>query len=101
MLELLVSPETITVGRPALVTVGYVFQLMISLIIVVGLIYFSAKYLLPKLNLPSVGQTIQVKERIGLEPQVSAYIITAYGNSYIIIVSGKNVAMIDKIKNGT
>jgi len=83
------------------VTIGYVFQLILSLAIVIGLIYFSAKYLFPKLQLPSQGKLIQVVDRIGLEPQVSAYIISAYDRSYLIVVSQKGVTLIDKLESGS
>lgn len=82
-------------------TIGYVFQLILSLAIVIGLIYFSAKYLFPKLQLPSQGKLIQVVDRIGLEPQVSAYIISAYDRSYLIVVSQKGVTLIDKLESGS
>ena len=82
-------------------TVGYVFQLILSLAIVIGLIYFSAKYLFPRLQLPSQGKLIQVVDRIGLEPQVSAYIISAYDRSYLIVVGQKSVTLIDKLESGS
>jgi len=100
MLAILVSPEVIPTGSP-LVTIGYVFQLILSLAIVIGLIYFSAKYLFPKIQLPSQGKLIQVVDRIGLEPQVSAYIISAYDRSYLIVVSQKGVTLIDKLESGS
>ena len=100
MLVILVSPEVIPTGSP-LVTIGYIFQLILSLAIVIGLIYFSAKYLFPRLQLPSQGKLIQVVDRIGLEPQVSAYIISAYDRSYLIVVSQKGVTLIDKLESGS
>jgi flagellar biogenesis protein FliO len=100
MLAILVSPEVMSAGSP-LVTVGYVFQLILSLAIVIGLIYFSAKYLFPRLQLPSQGKLIQVVDRIGLEPQVSAYIISAYDRSYLIVVGQKSVTLIDKLESGS
>jgi flagellar biogenesis protein FliO len=105
MLEILVSPmivsstEVLTVGRSPLVTVGYILQLIISLAIVIGLIYFVAKYILPKIQIPSTAKMIEVKDRIGLEPQVSAYIISVQGRSYLIAVSAKNVTLIDKLES--
>lgn len=99
MLEILVSPEVLPTGSP-LVTIGYVFQLILSLAIVIGLIYFSAKYLFPKLQLPAQGKLIQLVDRIGLEPQVSAYIISADNKSYLIVVSNKGVTLIDKLESG-
>lgn len=98
MLEILISPEVLTTGRTPLVSAGYIMQLIISLAIVVGLIYFASRYLLPKLQLPSAGQLIQIRERIGLEPQVSAYIISAQGKSYLVVVSNKGVTLIDKLE---
>ncbi len=101
MLEILVSPEVITVARSPLVSVGYVFQLIISLSIVIGLIYFSAKYLLPKVQPSSGERIIEVIDRVGLEPQVTSYVISAKGRSYLIVVSNKGVALIDKLDNET
>lgn len=101
MLETLVTPEMITVGASPLVTLGYVAQLLISLAIIIALIYFSAKYLVPRLNLPSAGQMIKIKDRIGIEPQVSAYIISAQEKSYLIVVSNKSVTLIDRLESGS
>lgn len=100
MLELLVSPEVVRAGSP-LVTMGYIFQLIISLALVIGLIFFSAKYLLPKLQLPSQGSLIKITDRMGLEPQVSAYIISVHDRSYLVVVSNKGVTLIDKLESGT
>jgi flagellar biogenesis protein FliO len=98
MFEILISPEAMPAGSH-LITIGYIFQLIISLAIVIGLIYFSAKYLFPKLQLPSHGQTIQILDKVGLEPQVSAYIISAYDKSYLIVVSNKGATLLDKMDN--
>lgn len=100
MLEILVSPEVLPAGS-RLVTVGYIFQLIISLAVVIGLIYFSAKYLFPRLQLPSQGKLIEIVDRIGLEPQVSAYIISANGKSYLIVVGRQGVTLIDKLESGS
>ena len=105
MLEILVSPMIVSsmevppIGGSPLVTVGYIFQLIFSLAIVIGLIYFAAKYILPKIQIPSTGKMIEVKDRIGLEPQVSAYIISVQGRSYLIAVSAKGVTLIDKLES--
>jgi len=98
MLEILISPEVLTASRTPLISAGYIMQLIISLAIVVGLIYFFARYLLPKLQLPSSGNLIQIKEKIGLEPQVSAYIISVREKSYLVVVSNKGVTLIDKLE---
>jgi flagellar biogenesis protein FliO len=98
MFEVLATPEAVSTLRSPLITFGYVLQLIISLAIVLGLIYFASKYILPKLQIPSSGKLIEIVDRIGLEPQVSAYIIAAQGKSYLIVVSAKNVALIDEIK---
>lgn len=101
MLETLITPEVITVGRSPLITFGYIIQLLVSLAIVVGLIYVAAKYLTPKLSLGSTGQLIKIKDRIFLEPQVSAYIISAQDKNYLIVVSNKGVTLIDKLESGS
>ena len=97
----LVSPEVMTIAKTPLVTFGYVFQLLISLAIVVGLFYFSAKYLLPKLQLPSSAKNIELLDRLGLEPQVSLYTILAHGKKYLIGVSNKVITLIDKLESGS
>ena len=84
-----------------LFTVWYILQLIVSLGIVIGLIYFSAKYLFPKLQIPSSGKSIQILDKIGIEPQVSAYIISAQDKAYFVIVSNKGVTLIDKLESGT
>jgi hypothetical protein len=43
---------------------------------------------------------IQVLDRVGLEPQVSAYVLTSFGNTYLILVSNKSATLIDKIESG-
>ena len=101
MFEILVSAESAVPAAQPLFTIGYIFQLIISLAIVIGLIYFSAKYLFPKLQRPSHGQTIQILDRVGIEPQVSAYIISAYDKSYLIVVSNKGVTLLDKLESGS
>lgn len=100
MLEILISPEAVTVARSPLVSAGYILQLIISLAIVLGLIYLSAKYILPKIQLPAGDRTINIVDRIGLEPQVTSYIISARGNSYLIVVSNKGATLIDKFEDG-
>ncbi|MFH1710272.1 MAG: flagellar biosynthetic protein FliO [bacterium] len=99
MFAILVSPEVLPKASN-LITIGYVFQLILSLAIVIGLIYFSAKYLFPKLQLSSQGKLIQIVDRIGLEPQVSAYIISVHDRSYLIVVGQKGVTLIDKLESG-
>jgi len=102
MLEISVSPEVAAIaGKSSLITIGYIFQLILSLAIVIGLIFFAAKYLFPKIQLPSQGKLIEIVDRIGLEPQVSAYIITAYGRTYLIAVSNKGVTLVDKLESGS
>jgi flagellar biogenesis protein FliO len=100
LFELIVSPETMALNRTPLITVGYIFQLIISLALVLGLIYFSAKYLIPKLQLPSTGKELEVTDRTGLEPQVSVYVISAFGNKYLVGVGAKGVTLLDKIEGG-
>ena len=101
MLNALTSPEALAVGRTPLITVGYLLQLILSLVIVIGLIYFSAKYILPRIQLPSQGRSIEIVDRIGLEPQLSAYIIKAQGKSYLIVAGAKGVSLIDKLESGS
>ena len=80
------------------ITFGYIIQLLFSLAVVFGLIYIGSKYFLPKLQMPSKSRQIEVVDRIGLEPQVTSYIIKAQGSSYLIVVSNKNICRIDKLE---
>ncbi len=100
MLELLITPEVMNVTRPPLVTAGYIFQLILSLAIVLALIWVTTKYLLPKLQLPSTGKMIEVLDRVGLEPQVTSYVISVAGKKYLVVVSSKAATLIDKIEGG-
>jgi flagellar biogenesis protein FliO len=101
MLELIVSPEAAVIVRSPLITIGYIFQLIVSLSIVIGLIFFSAKYILPKIQLPSHGKMIEIVDRIGLEPQVSVYVIRYMEDRYLLAVSNKNVTLIEKLESGS
>ena len=81
-----------------LVTVGYVMQLFFSLAIIAGLIYLSAKYLLPKLQPKTRGRLLEVADRLVLEPQVTAYVLKAKSKAWLIVVSSKHVARIDSLE---
>jgi len=84
--------------RSPVVTFGYLIQVFISLLIVVGLIYFTAKYILPKFQVGGKGKLIEVVDRIGLEPQVSAYILRVGGRSWLVVASNKNVELISELE---
>jgi hypothetical protein len=102
MLELLISPEaTMNIARSPLITVGYIFQLIISLGIVIGLVYFAAKYILPKVQLPSMGKSLEVLERLGLEPAVTAYVIAWNEKKYFVVITNKTATVIDKQESGS
>ncbi len=80
------------------ITVGYVMQVFISLLIILGLIYIIAKYLLPRLQISAKGKLIQVIDRIGLEPQVSAYIIKVQEKAWLVLVSNKQIAPLGQVE---
>lgn len=82
-----------TLGRTPLVTFGYLVQVFFSLLIVFGLIYLTARYLLPRFQISAKGRLIQVVDRVGLDPQVSAYIIKVGQSSYLVVVSSKGLAI--------
>lgn len=92
--------EALVLQKTPVVTIGYIMQVVISLVIVLGLIYLVAKYLLPKLQVTPKGKHIEVVDRIGLEPQVTAYTIKVGSFSYAIVVSNKNTVLLDKFKEG-
>ena len=92
------TEEAMPLKSSPVITVGYLIQLLFSLLIVFGLIYLTAKYVLPKLQVTSKGRLIEVVDRVGLEPGVSAYIIKAGGKSYLLAASSKNVQFISEIE---
>lgn len=93
------TEEALPIERSPVITMPYLVQLFFSLVIVFGLIYLTAKYVLPKLQVTAAkGRSIEVVDRVGLEPQVSAYIIKAGKKSYLLAVSSKNVQLISEIE---
>jgi flagellar biogenesis protein FliO len=88
--------EALALQKTPIVTFGYIIQVTLSLAIVLALIYLSAKYLLPRLKLTAKGSNIQVLDRMGLEPQVTLYHVKSDKGEYLIGVSGKSIALIDK-----
>ena len=92
--------EALALQKTPIVTFGYIMQILISLLIVLGLIYITAKYVIPKLQVTSLGKNIHIVDRIGLEPQVTAYTIKAGNYNYLIVVSSKNTTLIDKFREG-
>jgi len=91
------TEEAVPVRGGAIITMGYLVQLLFSLLIVFGLIYLTAKYVLPKLNIASRGKMIEVLDRVGLEPGVAAYVIKAGGRSFLVAASNKNVQLLSEI----
>ncbi|MCX5750884.1 MAG: hypothetical protein NT099_04355 [Candidatus Saganbacteria bacterium] len=92
------SWESYTAKSSPIVTFSYFLQLVFSLLIVIGLIYVVSKYLLPKLQVKTQGKVVEVIERVGLEPQVTAYILRIKRSSWLVVVSNKQVTKIDKIE---
>lgn len=82
-----------------IITFAYLMQLFFSLLIVFGLIYITAKFVLPKFKIDSSGKFIRVIDRVTIEPQVSTYILKAGRSQYLIGVSNKNITLIDKIES--
>ena len=92
------TAETVTVSASSgPVTFGYIIQLIFSLAVVFGLIFVAAKYLIPKFSASTKGRFIQVEDKVVLEPQVTSYIIKVGDLSWLIVVSNKHIAKIDRI----
>lgn len=92
--------EALILQKTPIITFGYVMQVIISLLVVVGLIYFSAKYLFPRLQISNQGKFMKILDRLGLEPQITMYIIKVGSQIYLISASNKNTTLIDKFKDG-
>lgn len=92
--------EALTLNKTPVVTFGYIIQVAISLAVVLGLIYLTSRYLLPRLQVNPKGKILEVLDRVGLEPQVTAYILKFKKTIYVVGVSNKNISLIDKLKEG-
>lgn len=98
--DFFLSPEA-TAAVPATSTVfsiGYIIQLLFSLLVVFGFLYVTAKYFLPKIKTNSKSEHITIVDKLSIEPQVSLYIVKAAKSSWLISVSNKSVALIDKFE---
>ncbi len=91
------TAEAIALQTTPIITFGYIVQVFLSLLIVLGFIYVAARFILPKFKMGNSGKFIQVLDRVSLEPQVSAYILKVGKSAWLITVSNKNIARIDKI----
>ncbi|KAF0133327.1 MAG: hypothetical protein FD145_1345 [Candidatus Saganbacteria bacterium] len=88
--------EALALQKTPIVTFGYIIQIAFSFAIVLALIYFSAKYVFPRLSTSSKGNNLKIIDRMGLEPQVTIYQVEIKNKEYIIGVSNKNITLIDK-----
>ncbi|MFH0887464.1 MAG: hypothetical protein V1843_04780 [bacterium] len=93
------TKEAIGLNSSPIITFGYVFQLFLSLAVVIGLIYFTAKYVLPKFKVGGGTGVIQIIDRVMLEPQVASYVLKIKGKVYVVMVSSKNVIVLDQYKD--
>ena len=97
----LVTPETLSKLRlesTQVITFGYVVQVIISLAIVFGLIWLSAKYIFPRMVPNRTGKLIEVKDHVMLEAGVSAYVIKVKDKQWLVAASNKNVVKIGEIE---
>lgn len=98
------SPEAsanVSTVSSAAVSIGYVIQLLFSLLVVLGFLYLTAKYLLPKIKTSNKSEHITLADRLVVEPQVTLYIVKTANKSWLISVSNKAVTVIDKLEEGT
>jgi len=92
--------EALILEKTPVVTFSYIVQVALSLAVVLGLIYLISRYLLPRLQVTGKGRMIEVLDRIGIEPQVTAYVIKFNKNIYLVACGQKGVALLDKFKEG-
>lgn len=92
------TPEAFYFQSAPIMTFGYVMQVIISLLVVLGFIWLSAKYLLPKLKVSDSGKLIKILDRAYLEPQVTAFLLRVGDKAWLVGISNKNIALIDKIE---
>ncbi len=91
------TAEALSFQATPVITFGYVIQIIFSLAVIIGLMYLSAKYLMPKLKFSNTGRHIKLLDRIYLEPQVSACLIKVGRQTWLIGIGGRQITRIDKI----
>jgi len=91
------TPEALAFQSTPIVTFGYIMQVIISLLVVLGFIWLAAKYLLPKLKVSDSGKLIKILDRAYLEPQATTFLLRVGQRAWLVGISNKNIALIDKI----
>ena len=72
---------------------GYYFQVFLSLVFVLGLIFFGSKIFSYRLQRPKVSHS-KIIDFINLEPQVNIYKIELDNQQYVIGVGNKQIVPI-------
>lgn len=92
--------ESLKLTHTPIVTFSYIMQILFSLLVVLGIFYVASRYVLPKLQFKNKGTELELEDRLGLEPQVSAYVIKRKNKRWLIAVSSKNITVVDKLEEG-
>ena len=93
------TAEALALKSSPVITFGYIFQLFLSLLIVIGLVYITGRYVLPRFKVGGVTGLIEVLDRNVLEPQVTAYVLRFHGKKYFITVTNKQVTVVDRLED--
>jgi len=91
------TPEAIAFKTTPIITFGYVMQVIFSLFLVLAFIYLVSKFVLPRLKAPTSGRLIKVLDRVYLEPQITAYVLSVGKSAWLVVTGGKQVTRIDKL----
>ena len=94
------TAEALSLKSTPIITFGYIMQVILSLAIVLGLLYISSRYILPRFRIATGSKMIEIVERTGLEPGLSAYILKVKRKLYLIALSQKNAVLLDKFEEG-
>ena len=93
------TSEALALQTTPIITFGYFMQVLLSLMVVLGLLFIAARYVLPKFKISNSSGLIKVVDRVYLEPQVAAYLLKVGQGSWLITVSNKNICRIDRVDN--
>ncbi|PIS29411.1 hypothetical protein COT42_05530 [Candidatus Saganbacteria bacterium CG08_land_8_20_14_0_20_45_16] len=91
------TTEALAFQTAPVVTFGYLAQVVFSLLVVLALIVLAAKYLMPRFKINPSGKTIQIVERVFLEPQVSLCLVKVEGKRWLIGLGNKQLFKIDRL----
>jgi flagellar biogenesis protein FliO len=96
--ESIVSSAELGLKTSPVISFGYVIQLIFSLLIVIGILYAGARFILPRFNLVGEKGLINILDRKFMDAQSTAYILAVGKKKWLIVIAKGQVARIDALE---